>query len=147
MILPRLIVFVFAAIGLAGCCASGTGCPVNLPPDLATSDGLMSSRDGGMQPDEPSTGKAGRSNSAMMTDPGTEPRRHARQNVERSYEEQVAADRDADAELTRHMKICNGCGPSSRDTMATDSMGDGMDAGRAAATPRPKTRQMSDTVD
>jgi hypothetical protein len=147
MTLPRFIIFVFAAIALAGCCASGTGCPVNLPPDLATSDGLVSSQDNGMRPAEPSMGKTGRSNSAMMTEPGKEPRRNARQNAERSYEEQVAADRDADAELTRRLKICSGCGPSGRDTMATDSMGDGMDAGRAAATSRPKTREMSNTAD
>jgi hypothetical protein len=147
MILPRLIVFVVAAIALAGCCASGTGCPVSLPPDLATSDGLVSSQDNGMRPDEPSMGKTGRSNSAMMTQPGMEPRKNAKQNAERSYEEQVAADRDADAELTRRLKICSGCGPSGRGTMAADSMGDGMDAGRAAATPRPKSREMSDTVD
>jgi hypothetical protein len=148
MMLPRFIVFVFAAIALAGCCASGTGCPVNLPPNLATSDGLVSSRDGGLQPDEPSMGRTGRSNSAMMTEPGMEPRRDTRQNAKRSYEEQVAEDREADAALTRHLKICNGCGPSGRGTMATtDSMGDRMDAGRAAATSRPKTREMSDTVD
>jgi hypothetical protein len=146
MTLPRFIVFVFAAIALAGCCASGTGCPVNLPPELATSDGLVSSRDGGMQPAEPSMGKTGRSNSAMMTDPGMEPRRNSRQNANLSYEEQVAADRDADAALTRRLKICNGCGPSGQGAMATDSMGDGMDAGRAAATSRPKTKEMSDTV-
>jgi hypothetical protein len=99
-----------------------------------------------MRPAEPPMGRTGRSNSAMMTDPGMEPRRNAKPNTERSYEEQLAADRDADAELTRRLKICNGCAPTGRGTMAADSMG-GMDAGRAAATPRPKSREMSDTVD
>src|SRR5438105_904567 len=130
MALSRLIVFVLAAVALAGCCASGTGCPVSLPPDLATSDGLVASPDDGMPPAEPSIGKTGRSKAAMMTDPGMEPRRDAR--AKRSFAEQDAADQAADAELSRHLKICTGCGGSGRDDMATNGMG----GGRAASRPK-----------
>ena len=53
-LLQRLMVFVFAGVALAGCCASGTGCPVALPSELASTDGLVSSRDDNMSPGEPS---------------------------------------------------------------------------------------------
>src|SRR4051794_23362360 len=102
MALHRLIVFVFAAVALAGCCASGTGCPASLPPELATSDGLVSSRDDGMRVDEPSMGD--RSKAAMMTEPGKNTRRSARSNANQSFDEKEAMDREADAELTRHLK-------------------------------------------
>jgi hypothetical protein len=145
MVLSRLIVFVLAAVALAGCCASGTGCPVSLPPDLATSDGLVSTPDDGMQPAEPSMGKTRRSKAAYMTEPGMEPRKDARPNSKQSFAEKDAADQAADAELTRHLKICSGCGPSGRDDMATNGMGDSMGGGRAGGTSRPKTREMSNT--
>jgi hypothetical protein len=127
-----MVAFVFTAVALAGCCASGTGCPVTLPPELAASDGLVSSRDDGMQRDEPSMDRK----AAVMIDPGMEPRR--RRNADRSYEEQMADDRATDSELSRRLKICNGCGPSSgRDAMATNGMGgDAMGGDGAMAAPR-----------
>jgi hypothetical protein len=142
MALSRLIVFVMAAVALAGCCASGTGCPVTLPPELATSDGRVPVPDDDMQPAEPSMGKSGRSKSAYMIDPGMDSRRDTR--PKRTFAEQDAADQAADAELTRHLKICTGCGTSGRDDMAATGMDDSMGGGRAArGTSRPKAREMS----
>jgi hypothetical protein len=148
MALNRLIVFVFAAVALAGCCASGTGCPAPLPPELATTDGLVSSRDDGFQPGVPSIA-VGESKGRM-----------ARSKANRSFAEQDAMDQEAAAELTSHLKICNGCGASGRDGMSSDRMGgdkmsgskmsgdnmagDGMGSrstGRAAAMSRPKNRE------
>ena len=60
----------------------------------------------------------------------------------------MAEDRDADAALTRHLKICNGCGTSGPDAMATDGMADGMGTGRTARASRSKTGDnMSKTGD
>jgi hypothetical protein len=147
MALSRLIVFVFAAFALAGCCASGTGCPAPLPPELATTDGLVSSRDDGFQPGEPSIA-VGESKGRMV-----------RSKANRSFAEQDAMDQQAAAELASHLKICNGCGASGRDGMSDRMGGDKMggdkmggddmagegrgskSTGRAAAMSRPKNRE------
>jgi len=131
MALHRLIVFVFAAFALGGCCLSGTGCPAALPPDLATSDGLVSSRDDSVQPGEPSIA-VGASKGRMA----------GRSKANRSFAEQDAMDRESDAELTRSLKICNGCGPGGRQDMANDAMGDGMSGSRRGMA-KSKSREMS----
>jgi hypothetical protein len=140
------MVFVLAATALAGCCASGTGCPVSLPPDLATSDGLVTMPEDSPPPADPSpTTKKVRSKPKMAAETmGTSG--DAKSDPDRAYAEQQAAEQAADAELTRHLKICSGCASSGRDTRATDSMGDTMGAG-TAGTSRAKARDTADTVD
>ena len=147
MALPRLMVFVLAATALGGCCASGTGCPVSLPPDLATSDGLVTMPEDSPPPADPApTTKKVRAKPRIAAETaGTYG--DAKTDRDRAYAEQQAAEQAADAELTRHLKICSGCGSSGRDNRAADRIDDGMTDDRAAATPRSKPRDTADTVD
>src|SRR5437762_96353 len=126
MALYRLIVFVFAGVALAGCCATGTGCPAPLPPELAATDGLVSSRDDNREPGVPSIA-VGESK--------------ARMRVGRNFAEQDAMEQESYAELNKHLQICKGCGPAGRDKMASggddnmtmnDGMKDGMNDTMAA---------------
>ena len=148
MALPRLLVFVLAATALGGCCASGTGCPVSLSPDLATSDGLVTMPEDSPPPSDPApTTKKARSKPRVTTNTAAT-YGDAKSDADRAYEAQQAADQAADAELTRRLKICSGCAASGRDTRAIDSMSDGTALGDTAGSPRGKARDAAtDTVD
>lgn len=93
-------------LALAGCCASGVGCTAGAPSGGVAWDGL------GATPDE----NAASDNSAPANPPSagrTRRQTSARQDSQVSsgngWEQQQAADQNADAKLSRQLKICSNC--------------------------------------
>jgi hypothetical protein len=126
MILPRLIVFVLAALALSGCCMSGSGCYVAKEGPLGAWDGRGAGPDDAMvteeeqsttpeQPMAPQSKKKTARTKTGMTEPGKRTRAEAERESEQMRAEQDAADQDADARLTKSLTICQNCVPSARD--------------------------------
>jgi hypothetical protein len=127
MILPRLIVFVLAALALSGCCLSGSGCYVAKEGPLSAWDGrgagpddsMVTEEEQSMAPEQPmapqSKKKTARAKTGMMTEPGKRTRAEAERESEQMRAEQDAADQDANARLTKALTICQNCMPSARD--------------------------------
>jgi hypothetical protein len=108
--ISKCIAFVFAAVALAGCCVSGNGCYAPLPGTPIAWDGLGSpptENEAEPKPKRTSRPKTeivvGPLNGAAATqaDPKSQPQ-------DRWTQEQ-AADRDADAKLTKQLMICRNC--------------------------------------
>src|ERR1700753_1775217 len=95
---------VLSLLALAGCCASGAGCTAGAPGGGVAWDGL------GPAPQE----NASSENSAPAPSPSAS--RANRQTSARSqgssgneWEQQQASDQNADAKLSRQLKICSNC--------------------------------------
>jgi hypothetical protein len=132
MALPRLIVFVLAALPLAGCCMSGSGCYVATEGPLSAWDGRGTPPDGvapapeqqSMAPQQPKT-RMSQPKTDVTIGPITRARADATPRTEREWAEKEAADRDDDARLAKRLMICRDCMPSARDrnAAATGNMG------------------------
>jgi hypothetical protein len=110
----RLIVFALAGLALAGCCASGTGCPVAMPANLAAWDGQGNQADDGAPPPEEgvlprpaSKKKAARAKTEIIVGPVTAA--HAGPQSDQWWAEKEAAEQADDARLARQLKICSDC--------------------------------------
>lgn len=107
----RWIVLFCAMAALAGCCASGNGCYAPVPGIPIASDGLTAGtpEDGsGFKPKRTSSHKHDHEIIVgPLNDSSTETDSKAQAN-DRWTEEQ-AADRDADAKLTKQLLICRNC--------------------------------------
>ena len=120
MATPRFIVFVLAALALAGCSASGTGRYVAIPgvPTAWDGDGPRPDDEAGprkksMKPAKPATVIAG---SEVGGSVGAVADAHGEAVPEGDpILAEEAANRDADARLMRKLIICRGCLPSTGD--------------------------------
>jgi hypothetical protein len=128
MILPRLVIFVLAAVALGGCCMSGSGCYVAKDGPLSAWDGRGTGPDAAAPPEDeamtseqpmtpPSKKRTARTKTGMMTEPG----KPTRAEAEQMRAEQDAADQDAEAKLAKKLTICRDCMPSARDRDAAMS--------------------------
>ena len=124
MVLPRLTVFVLAAIALSGCCALGTGCGVPTAGVMSTWDGMGTGPDDGTMPEQPMTESPQPSKKKMArakTEMGSRARGEAERQSEQGMGEDVSGP-DADAALARKLVICRDCTPSARDAAAGSAM-------------------------
>lgn len=99
----KFIACAFVATALSGCCLSGTSCYAPVAGSQAAWDGLNEPpRD--ETPKEPSHRK-------KYTAAAAQPKEDviARRQTKEEWEQQEAADRAADARLTKKLKICSGC--------------------------------------
>jgi hypothetical protein len=121
MAYPRFIVLVLAALALAGCCASSTGCYVAIP-------GVPTAWDGdGARPDDDEAAlrkKSVKRPKSAMGIAGSQVGARAGALADARGEvvpptdvfaAKDAADRDADARLMRKLMICRGCLPPAAD--------------------------------
>jgi hypothetical protein len=110
-VLKYIALFV-AMAGLAGCCASGTGCYVPSPGIPIASDGLTvgTSEDRSEYTPKPTSSSHKRVHEIIvgpLTDSsaGSDPKAQANDR----WTQEQAADRDADAKLTKQLLICRNC--------------------------------------
>jgi hypothetical protein len=115
MVLFRLSVFAAAATLLAGCCASSSGCYVAEPGIPTAWDGAGARPDDAAPPRRQSTARMARAKTEVSIAPIANARAEAGPSSERDWAEKEAADRDADARLTKQLMICRGCLPERED--------------------------------
>lgn len=116
----KSIACVFAAIALAGCCASGTGCYAPVAGSQAEWDGLyLPAHDEVPKKATPRRKKE----VAVATQPNRDTQVISRPQTKEEWVQQEAADRADEAKLTKRLKICSGCStaPDKADD-ATDSI-------------------------
>jgi hypothetical protein len=107
--ISKCIPLLFVAVGLAGCCVSGNGCYAPVAGTATAWDGLGS--DPSENGDEYKPKRTSRRNTEIVVGPlnevaaQTDPKS---QSKDRWTQEQ-AADRDADARLTKQLMICRNC--------------------------------------
>lgn len=108
--ISKCIAFLFAATALAGCCASGNGCYAPLPGTPIAWDGL------GSPPIENETEykpkRTSRPKTEIVVGPLNEPaatQADPKSQPQDRWTQEQAADRDADAKLTKQLMICRNC--------------------------------------
>ncbi len=104
--IPKYVACMFAALTLAGCCASGTTCePHTTGPNLAAWDGL------GPGPEDitPAKKTISRPRKEAAVQPKGELPADAKPTAKNELERQEADNRADDARLVRRLRICNGC--------------------------------------
>jgi len=105
----KCIAFLFAAVALAGCRVSGNGSYTSLPGTPIAWDGL------GSPPTVNETGPKPKRTSRPKTEIVVGPPNETSAQVDPKSQSQdrwtqdQAADRDADAKLTKQMMICRNC--------------------------------------
>lgn len=117
--MSKLIAFAFAAIALAGCCTSGTGCYTPVASSPAEWDGL----NGPPNDEAPKTTPRRKKEIAVAIQPKGNTEIVSRPQTKEEWAQQQAADRADEARLTKKLKICTGCSaaPEKADD-ATDSI-------------------------
>jgi hypothetical protein len=96
--ISKCIAFLFAAVALAGCCVSGNGCYAPSPGTPIAWDGLGPAPTESV--DETKPKRNSRRNREMLNDPTAQSDR---------WSEEQAADREADANLRKQLRICTNC--------------------------------------
>jgi|SRR4051812_252693 hypothetical protein len=124
----RVLAFIGVALALAGCCASGSGCYAPVP-------GVPTAWDGtGVQPGESTTPRRQPRTARPKTEIIVGPIEHASgasrpasstaptelSASEKALNDKDAADREADARLTKRLMICRNCLPP---VTGTDAVG------------------------
>ena len=134
MVCFRQIAFILAMLALAGCCASGSGCYVPVA-------GVPTAWDGaGAQPGEGTATRrqrAARPKTEIIVGPVARASGEAKpqaaaspfgasgsevSEADKSWAQKEAADREADARLTRQLMICRDCLPSAAGTDAVGAV-------------------------
>jgi hypothetical protein len=106
----RCITLLFAALALGGCCLSGNGCYAPVPGTPVAWDGLgpAPAENGGNNKPK----RVSRRNTEIVVGPLNDVAARSddpkSQSNDRWAKEQ-AADQEADAKLTKQLKICRGC--------------------------------------
>jgi hypothetical protein len=124
MMLARLIVFALTAAALAGCCASGNGCYVPVPGVPTAWDGAGTRPSEGGRPDDgvpprrQAAARRARPNTEVIIGPITSAREEATPHSEQEWAQKEAADRAADAKLTKQLMICRDCMPARDDDVS-----------------------------
>jgi hypothetical protein len=109
VMISKCIALLFAAVALAGCCVSGTGCYAPVPGAPIAWDGLGPTPTENVDESKPK--RNSRRNQEIIVGPlndataKSDPRS---QPTDRWSEEQ-AADRDAEAKLNKKLRICANC--------------------------------------
>lgn len=104
--MSKLIALVFAAIALAGCCTSETGCYTPVAGSPAEWDGLNEPPNDEAPPKKTPRQKKER---AVGSQPEEDTQAVSRPQTKEEWEQQQAADRADEARLTKKLKICTGC--------------------------------------
>src|ERR1700704_3841537 len=123
--LARCIAFVATAVALAGCCVSSSGCYAPVPGVPTAWDGQGVRPGEGGEPRRQSTARTARPGTEMIIGPITDAQGQARSSSdklpsdkpksEKQLTQDEAADRDAEAKLTKRLMICRDCLPPARD--------------------------------
>jgi len=128
--LVRCIAFIATAVALAGCCVSSSGCYAPVPGVPTAWDGQGVRPSEGGEPQRRSTARAARPNTEMIIGPITDAQGQVRSpsdkpssgssssdkpKSEKQLNQDEAAERDADAKLTKRLMICRDCLPSARE--------------------------------
>jgi hypothetical protein len=142
MAFVRLFIVILGAVALSGCCMSGSGCYVAKEGPLSAWDGRGTGPDDKQQPPEEqamtseqsmpaqqSKTRMARPKGEMIIGPITraradakaEGKSEAKSRSQQDFDEQQAADQEADAMLTKKLMICRDCMPSGRDAAAAGS--------------------------
>jgi hypothetical protein len=121
MMISRVVAMLFGAFALAGCCVSGQGCyapistaPFAFEPSAPSSDADLDAprkKVAHKLPAQklPVQELPVQELSANGLPNGTAAQRNAMAQDGAKWEEEQAADRDADAKLSSQLKICRGC--------------------------------------
>jgi hypothetical protein len=107
--ISKHVVFIFAGLALAGCCASGTTCDVPTAGAHAAWDGLgpdLNDNANGNTNAHPAKSSRPRE-ASMRIDSNVSGERKRQANNE--WEQQQAADKADEARLSKTMIICRGC--------------------------------------
>ncbi len=104
--ISRGVALLFGAFALAGCCVTGQGCYA--PVSTAAFEFEPSAPAGDADLDAPRK-KVTHQLPASGVPNGTAAQRNAMAQDGAKWEEEQAADRDADARLSSQLKICRGC--------------------------------------
>jgi hypothetical protein len=113
--ISKCIVFLFAALMLANCCALGTDCaPVSGAPVSGAPvawDGLGSAPTDDTQPVAPPPKKQARAKREIILGPldAAAPEPTSKFQSKEQWDKAQVADRDEEARLKRTLKICSNC--------------------------------------
>lgn len=119
--ISRGVALLFGAFALAGCCISGQGCyapistaPFAFEPSAPAGDGDLDAPKKKVAQKIPAQKLAGQEFTAQKLSVdglhnGTAAQRNAMAQDGGKWEDEQAADREADARLSSQLKICRGC--------------------------------------
>jgi hypothetical protein len=111
MMVSKWIVLFCAMAALAGCCVSGSGCYAPVSGIPAASDGLTSGMSDDGSEDRPRRTASHKHDHEIIVGPlqdsSTKP--NSKAQADDQWTQQQAADRDADAKLTKQLLICRNC--------------------------------------
>lgn len=106
--ISKCIALLVAVTSLAGCCLSGNGCSPPAPTASLTWDGLgQGPSDDGRDNDKPA--RTAPRKREMVTGQQSEKAAPSDKTPQGRWEQQKAADKEADAQLSAQLKICRGC--------------------------------------
>jgi len=108
--IPKYVACAFAAITLAGCCASGTTCEAPIAASNVAWDGLSPAPDD-IAPARKKT--VSRPRNEVAPQPKAEPPTDNKHQAKNVWDTEVE-DRADDARLAKKLKICNGCSAPQR---------------------------------
>jgi hypothetical protein len=116
MMISRVVALLCGAFALAGCCMSGQGCyapistaPFAFEPSAPASDADLDAPRKKVAQKLPAQKLSDQKLSENGLPKGTAAQRNAMAQDGGSWEDQQAADREADAKLSSQLKICRGC--------------------------------------
>src|SRR5882757_10955627 len=110
--ISKCIVFIVAAVALAGCCLSGSSCYAPVAGAPIAWDGLGSPPTETADVPENRPKKTTRPKKEIIVGPigdVSSAGRSPKSQADEAFEDQEAADRAAETKLTRQLKICNNC--------------------------------------
>ncbi len=109
--ISKCIAFLFAALMLANCCASGSGCAPAAGSPIAW-DGLGPAPTEDTQPPEPRPKPRARAGREIIVGPldAAATERNSKFQPKDNWEQQQLADQQDEARLKRKLKICSTCG-------------------------------------
>jgi hypothetical protein len=107
----KWIALFVAMAALAGCCASGTGCYTPVPGIPIASDGLTAGASGDGSEDRPKLTSSHKPRHEIIVGPLNDSSAESDSKVQTKdrWTQEQAADRDADAKLTKQLLICRNC--------------------------------------
>ena len=108
----RCIIFIFAAIALAGCCASGNGCYTPVPGVPIASDGLGPVQPETGQDSEAQPRKITRTKKESAVGPVVTSEPSLKPEGKEAWAQQEAADKAEEERLTKKLMICRNCQPA-----------------------------------
>jgi hypothetical protein len=107
----KWIALLFAIATLAGCCASGTGCYAPVPGIPIASDGLTAGTSEDPGEDKPKRTSLHKHDHKIIVGPlkDSSAQPDSKTQANDRWTQEQAADRNADAKLTKQLLICRNC--------------------------------------